>query len=338
MRDASHHPDESEIPSVDNPPRRSMPTTNDVTRNLKAFTEENRSSPDELDKIKTDLQRTSEKVSAEDPAHKHTLGEWSKLLRDTQVLHDKRAHVVPEGDQIYKETQEMKDAIQTRFFQASTNTYRDMYSTNKEAGWAFPDYEKDFIRRYTESEVDDFYRLSTRMRKEYTRNGSKKLVGINYYNPVARVFINYSHSRVDVTDNLKPLYDNETKKEMYQRTLPHSEMMHHLQQEAIDEYNQEHRTKISLEEKVPNMTFAIRTLSHKEYLAIAPQLNIDTVEPTIYNRGDDNFSLLMDKVPNFKAIRHLISQRHPHLEVTKITIIPDRYDSAIVHAQERKSL
>ncbi len=232
----------------------------------------------------------------------------------------------------------MKDSVQMRFFQVSTETYRDLYSTDREAGWAFPDHEKDFIRRYTKSEVDDFYRLNTRMREEHTRDGSKKLVGVNYYNPAERFFIYYSHSRIDVTDNLKPLHENETKKEIYQRTLPHSEMMHHLQQEAIDEYNQEHPTPISLDEKVPDMTFVNHALSNKEYIAIAPQLNIDKANPPVYNRGDDKFSLLMKEIPNFKAIEHFISQRHPHLEVTTITIIPDRYDSVIVHAQEKKSL
>ena len=331
LTDVTHHPEASKSELTD------------VTRDIKKFKLENRSSPeaDELNNIKQELQKVREKVSSEDPDR--TLGEWSKLVRDSQLLYDRSSRVTSEGDQMHKETQQMKDLVQRHFFRASENTYKEMYTTKRTAEWDFPDHERDLIEKYMKhirqdkkSAVEDTYRLETYIDAEHTRNGLDKKVDVNYDNPVDRIHIAYSNSREDEAKNLKPLHEQETEKDIYQRTLPNSELMHHVQQEAIDEYNQEHENRIPLGEKVPDMTFVRHSLSNKEYKALAPQLDLDRTKPTAYHPGDEEFERLMGEVPNFKAVKHFISQHHPHLEVTQITIIPDRTDSAIIETQARE--
>lgn len=266
-------------------------------------------------------------------------------MRESQVLHEQSSRVASEGDQIYKDTQGMKDLVQKHFFQASEKTYQDIYRIEKIPQWDMKEQDSNLIRRYIkdENEVEKFYQLNTYIKEEHikpgenTENGEGKKVDVNYYNPKSRTFINFSNSRTEEARILKPLNEHEGEKETYQRTLPHSEMMRYIRREAIDEYNQENAVRISEQEKVPDMTFIRHSLSNKEYKALIPELNIDREKPTPYYQGTDQFRKLMREVPNFKAINHFISQQHSHLEVTEITIEPGHVDSAIVKAQTKET-
>jgi hypothetical protein len=273
-----------------------------------------------------------------------SLGDWSQLYVDSQALL-KQLGRFPSSDHpaMQSSLHDMQDRAQTHFFQSS-DAIREALYTDK----LFPvsdleraePYIQPFIEKYVKAssnnggDYKNFYRNVQKVKAEQTNANQEKTVSINYYNPESRFFIAYSNSREEQAKLLKPLHEGETKKEIYQRTPTNSQDIHHVQQIAVDAHNRENPDRqVSLQD-MPDLTIVRHSISNKEYKAVRPSLT----EPKDYTKGDDTFQQFMKDVPNFKSINYLLEQHYPHLEVQKITILPNASaDSALVYAAPKES-
>jgi hypothetical protein len=262
-------------------------------------------------------------------------------MHDQQLDSNTQNALQEAGDilQTLEKTQEMEQYAQTIFVQSSKAIRTILYTDKIRPGTDFEDYIPPFIKRYTDSNPEHFYRLITKIKAEQTKDGHEKMVGINYYSPLARIFIAYSNSREDQAQSLKPLYEGETKEEIYQRTVAHSEEMYHIQKATVSAHNQENPEKEVSLQNIPNLTIVRHSLANETYRAVRPSLNlIDRMESS-YTQENPEFQLLMDKVPNFKAVKRLLSQHYPHLEVQRITILPHpSADAAILYASTKTAI
>jgi hypothetical protein len=308
------------------------------------------------------------RLSSGESGGKQNLSDWSRLSIDSQTQlkqlesflspnrqqaraflqkeanalaskHDQLDHATQTalretGDlsQTLETSQEMKQRAQTTFFQSSEAMRKILHTDKITAGKDFESFVPAFIKRYTNSNPEQFSRFITKINAEQAKDGKEKVVGINYYNPVDRVFIAYSNSRDDQADFLKPLREGETKKEIYQRTIAHSEEMYHIQKATTDAHNQRDTPeKVSLQD-MRDLTIVRHSLSNEIYKEMRPSLNLTDAKKD-YTQKDPEFQSLMNKVPNFKAVKRLLSQHYPHLEVQQMTILPNAVaDAAILYA------
>lgn len=257
---------------------------------------------------------------------------WGQLDSKTQCAFQEATDAL----YAFEKSQDITQYAQTHFTRSADAIRPTLYTETIKPGEEFESFVPPFIKKYTDSDHRRFYRHLSRINPEQAKNGEAKLVGISYYNPSDRFFITYSTSREDQAKLLKPLYGGETEKEIYQRTITHSEDIYHVQEVTTRAHNETNAVKVSLQD-MPDLTVVQHTLANNVYRDVRPELNLSDSQKD-YSPQDPEFRLLMGKVPNFKAVDYLLSQHYPHLEVQHITIFPNETaDAAMIYAATRQT-